>query len=260
MRFNRIFTSAFITLFLLCISTISSAQIGGVNALVKGSVTTTSGGIPDGVSITAYQGTEQIRTTKSTPEGKFTIVLKPGNQYRVTFASAKYYYHEEQLSIPASDKYQEVPMQVSLKELETGRPFTFSNLIFEPKSSNISQNVLGDLESIASAMKHNPKLSLVGTVYPDETPTGKRAKEQNALAASRKSALVAFFAAKNISPSSISIDISTSVPANGTFERMISVDQSSSTKSKKKKKAPATSALKKIMVPQYAQLTMQAPS
>jgi len=257
MRFNRILMFlALLALFFISMTNISPAQIGGVNALVKGSVMSASGGIADGVSITAYQGTEQIRSTKSTPEGKFTMVLKPGTQYRITFASTKYYFHEEQLSVPASDKYEEVPVQVSLKELDLGKPFSFSNLVFEPKSSSISQNVMADLENIANAMKHNPKLTLAGTVYPDEIPSGKKAAVQNGLAASRKSAILSFFASKNIPPSSTSIDISTNVSTNGTFERMVSVD-AAPVKSKKKKKAPATSALKKTMVPQDAELMMQ---
>ena len=253
--------AALIALFFISLPYISLAQMGGITALVKGKVSSTTGNIADGVSITAYKGSESIRSTKSTPEGKFTIVLQPGTQYRLTFASTKYYYHEEQLSIPASDKYQEVPVQVTLKELELGKPYSFSALIFEPKSSDISSSVMQDMEAIANAMRHNSKLTLNGTVYPDETPSGKKAAAQNGLAASRKSALLAFFQSKNIATSNISIEISTNVPANGSFERMISVDAAAPAKGKKKKKATvASSAMKKVMVPQDAELVMQVAS
>lgn len=259
MKSGRIIViTALIALFFISVPQISHGQINKVMALVKGSVTDASGSIADGVSITAYKGTEQIRTTKSTQEGKFTMTLAPGAEYRITFMSTKYYYHEEQLSVPASDKFQELPMQVSLKELEIGRPYSFSNLIFEPKSSNISASVMPDLDNIASAMKHNPKLSLSATVYPDETPAGKKASVQNGLAASRKSALLSFFQSKNIPTSNISIEINTNVPSNGSFERMVTSSDEPVAKGKKKKKTPpATAASKKVMVPQYAQIVMQ---
>lgn len=261
MRSNRVLFLALLAFIIIYSPQISPAQIGGVTALIKGKVNSTSGNIADGVSITAYKGSESIRTTKSTPEGKFTIVLAPGNQYRLTFASTKYYYHEEQLTIPASDKYQEVPLQVTLKELELGKPYQFGNLIFEPKSSDISASVMPDLEAIANAMRHNSKLTLSGTVYPDEAPSGKKAAAQNALAASRKSAIMSFFEAKNIPSSNVSITVSSTVQNNAIFERMVSAEAATPAKGKKKKKAPAaTSALKKLMVPQDAELVMQIAS
>ncbi|MDP4219846.1 MAG: carboxypeptidase-like regulatory domain-containing protein [Bacteroidota bacterium] len=261
MKLHRIASlTALCALFFISIPKISSAQIGGINALVKGSVSNTSGAPAEGVTITAYKGTEQVRTTKSTPEGKFTLVLKPGTVYRLSFVSAKYYFHEEPLSIQQSDKYLEVPVQVSLKELELGRPYSFSDLVFEPKSSNISPNVMADFENIASAMKHNPKLTVTGTVYPDETPAGKKASAQNSLAASRRTALIAFFSSKNIPASNISIEVSTNVPGNGAFERTATAEQPATKGKKKKKGAATTVSTKKIMVPQYAQIIMQVPS
>jgi hypothetical protein len=259
MRPNRI--SPFLALIaLFCFTTTGASQINKVVALVKGTTITPSGNPATDVSITFFKGTERVNSTRSTPEGKFTQVLQPGTDYKVTFNGGKYYYHEEMLSVPASDVYQTVPMSVTLKELELGRPYSFSNLIFEPKSSSISSNVTSDLETIAAAMKHNPKLTLSATVYPDEAPSGKKAAVQNGLAESRKAALLSFFLSKNISPSNVTIEISQNVPTNGSFERMVTADQPAA-KGKKKKKAPApTASAKKVMVPQYAEIVMQNPS
>ncbi len=252
--------TALSALFFIFSSEISHAQMSGVTALVKGDAISASGGIATEGSITVYKGTEVVNKTKLTPEGKFIIVLHPGTDYRITFSSTKYYFHEENLSIPSSDKYQEVKMHVSLKELELGRPYTFNNMIFEPKSSDISPNVSSDMESIANALKHNPKMSVSITVYPDESPMGKKAAVQNGLAASRKSAMMAFFSSKNISSSNISVEVSNSVPTNGSFERMVTMDVPV-VKTKKKKKAPAPGvAAKKMMVPQYAVIVMNVQS
>ena len=262
MKLNR-FTLFFAFIALFSLSTESFSQINKVVALLKGNVVSASGAAATDVSITVYKGSDMINKTKSTPEGKFQVILQPGTQYRISFSGGKYFYHEEQLSVPASDVYQTVPMNVSLKELQFGSPYSFSNLIFEPKSSDISPNVSGDLEAIADAMKHNSKLTLSATVYPDEAPSGKKAAIQNGLAESRKAALLSFFLSKNISQSNVTIEISQNVPANGSFERIVTADQPAATKSKKKKKTPAPTpgvAGKKVMVPQYAEIVMQMPS
>ena len=244
-------------LFFMTAPSASEAQINKAVALVKGVVSGPDGkGVAD-VNITVFKGSERVNTTKSTPEGKFQIVLQPNGEYRITFSNSHFYYHEEQLSVPASDKYQEIKMQVGLKELQLGRPYSFSDLIFEPKSTNISQNVMSDLENIAGAVKRNSKVTLSITVYPDEIPNGKKATIQNGIAASRKSALISFFLSKNVPTSSVSIEISNTVPMSGKFQRTITEDPAP-VKGKKKKKAPAIAITKNIMVPQYAEITMQA--
>jgi hypothetical protein len=255
-RFSILLTIAALVIF----SGTSSAQLSKVVALVKGNVTTPSGSPVSDVSITFYKGSERVNTTKSTSEGKFTQITQPGTQYRVTCSGGNYYYHEETLSVPASDVYQTVPMSVTMRELEIGRPYSFPNLIFEPKSADISSSVMPDLEAIALAMKHNAKLTVSVTVYPDEAASGKKAAVQNSLADSRKAALLSFFLSKNIPQANVTIEISQNVPTNGSFERTVTTDPPA-TKGKKKKKAPAaTASAKKVMVPQYAELVMQMAS
>jgi hypothetical protein len=251
--------AALCALLFLSNSQLSFAQMSHATALLKGDASSASGTASD-VSIAIYKGSEMVNKTKLTPEGKFTVVLQPGNQYRLTFTGTKYYFHEEQLAVPASDVYEEVPMHVMLKELEIGKPYQFSNLVFEPKSSDISPNVTTDMENIAAAMKRNQNLSITATVYPDEIPTGKKASVQNSLADSRKSALMAFFLSHNIAASNIAVQVSMSVPTNGTFERIVTTDPpaTKSKKKPKKTKSPAPGvAGKKMMVPQYAEITMQ---
>ena|SRR5579872_3544995 len=262
MKFNKITILAAVLVFLI-LSHVSLAQMNKVTALLRGDAVSSSGGPATDVSVTIYKGTDVANKTKLTPEGKFTAILQPGTQYRVTFGGGKYYFHEEQLSVPASDQFQNVPMHVTLKELELGRPYNFTNLIFEPNSSIISAAATTEMESIAAAMKHNQKLTITATVYPDQMPSGKNAAAQNALAASRKSAILAFFISKNIPSTNISVTISTNVSSSGTFERVIMQDATPvKGKKKKGKKAAATAAAagKKVMVPQDAEIVMQMPS
>jgi hypothetical protein len=261
MKFQKtIVVSSIIALFFAFGAQVSFAQ--KVTALLKGEAVSSSGGAATDVTIIAYKGTELVNKTKLTPDGKFTIILQPGTQYKLTFAGGKYYYQEENISVPASDKFQTIPFKVTLKELELGTPYQFSNLIFEPKSGDISAAAATELEAIVAAMKRNPKLSITATVYPDEMPSGKKAAAQNELVANRKSALISFFISRNISASNVAVNISTNVRSGGTFERMVTQDVEPVAKAKKKKgktpPAPAPGiAAKKMMVPQNAEIIMQ---
>jgi hypothetical protein len=248
------------SLFSISASTTGFAQASKIVALLKGQVTSQSGEKLKDVQVIVYKGGERINTGKTNTEGKFQIILQPNAEYRIGYSHGSYYYKEETLSIPASDKYQEVPVSASLKELEFGKPYPMSSLIFEPRSSSISSTVLSDLEGLAQVMKRNNKVSLIITVYPDETPAGKNAAKQNDLAAARKAAISTYLLSKNIS--NYTININTSVPP-GKYERtLVMTEEPAATgkKKKSKKAAPAKSVSKKVMVPQYAEFVMRQSS
>lgn len=232
------------------------AQANKPVALLKGQISSTKGGNIADVNVSAFEGSKLINTGKTNTDGKFQIILKSGIQYKLTYSNSNYYFQEEQLSIPPSDKYQEVPKSVQLRPLELNTPYTFPALVFEPKSSKIEPAVMTDLENIAAAAKRN-KLTLKCTVYPDATPTGKSAANQTELANSRKSALTTFFMSKNLSSTNFTIEINNTVPI-GKFERMITESpEEPVSKGKKKKKSKSSKPVtKKAMVPQYAEIVM----
>lgn len=235
------------------------AQASKVVALLKGVVTSTSGEKLKDVQVIVYKGGERVNTGKTNSEGKFQIILQPNAEYRIGYSHAEYYYKEESLPIPALEKYMEVPVSATLKELEFGKPYPLSTLIFEPRSATISQGVMSDLEGLAQVMKRNNKISLAITVYPDEAPMGKSAAKQNDLANSRKAAITTFMLSKNIS--NYTVTINNSVPP-GRYERTLVMTEEPTTSKKKSKKkaAPAKSVSKKVMVPQYAEFVMRQAS
>jgi hypothetical protein len=93
------------------------------------------------------------------------------------------------------------------------------------------------------------------TVHPDETPSGKKTKEQNDLANARKAAITSFFLSKNVTSSMMTVDINNAVPP-GKYERTLT-DTPDATKKKKGKSKAAAPASKKVLVPQYAEIVMQ---
>jgi len=246
-----------LSLFSISVSSNSFAQASKVVALLKGQVSDASGVSVKDAQVIVYKGGERVNTGKTNTEGKFQIIVNPGGDFRIGYSHPSFYYKEEPLVIPSSDKYQEVKLSASLKELEFGKPYPLSTLIFEPRSSSIEPTVMTDLEGLAQIMKRNNKISLAITVYPDETPAGKNAAKQNDLANSRKAAISTFLLSKNIS--NFAININTSVPT-GKYERTIVVTEEAASSKKKKAKKPAKSVSKKVMVPQYAEFVMRSPS
>lgn len=248
-------------LILLVLSLIASglyAQGNKAVALIKGQVSSVSGEKLKDVQVIIYKANgERANTGKSNTEGKFQIIVQPGENYRIGYSHGSYYYKEEALNIAVSDKYQEVPVSAALKELEFNKPYPLSTLIFEPGSATITNGVMSDLEGLAQVMKRNNKISLNITVYPDENPAGKNAAKQTDLANSRKAAINTFLLSKNIS--NYSLNVNNSVPP-GKYERTITVTEEVAAKKKKAKKAAAKTSSKKVMVPQYAEFVMRSSS
>ena len=249
-----------LSLFSISVSSESFAQVGKVVALLKGQVSDASGAKLKDVQVIVYKGGERVNTGKTNTDGKFQIIVNPGGEFRIGYSHPSCYYKEEPLNIPETGKYQEIQVSASLKELEFGKPYPLSSLIFEPRSSTIEPTVMSDLEGLSQIMKRNNKISLAITVYPDETPAGKNAARQNDLANARKAAISSFMLSKNIS--NFSININTAVPT-GRYERTIVItDDAAATgkKKKAKKAAAAKSVSKKVMVPQYAEFVMRSAS
>lgn len=233
------------------------SQASKVVALLKGQVTSSSGERLKDVQVAVYKNGEKVNTGKTNSDGKFQIIVQPNAEYRIGYSHPAYYYKEDPFPIPALDAYKEIPVAVSLKALEFGKPYPLSTLIFEPASSAISATAVSDLEGIAQIMKRNNKISLRITVYPDEAPTGKNAAKQNDLASARKAAITTFLLSKNISNYTININ---NVVPQGRFERTIVVAGDQSTGKKKKSKKPAKTVTKTVLVPQYAEFVMMSLS
>lgn len=235
-RFARLAAIALI----LCISGTASAQLQKVVTLVKGEVTNAEGQAASDVSVAIYKGTEKIFSTKSNKEGKFNATLAPNGTYRVTFNNSNYQFAEQQLVVPAMEKFQETPLRMTLKPLKHGEAFLITSQIFKPKSSMIETEGATRLEDIITTVKQNPKLSLDITVYPDATI--KNSKKQSAdetLLASRASAVKSLLLSRGLSERQFNVVMEKSAPSDAKFEMEI-------VEVKKKKETR-----KKVKVPQY---------
>ena len=188
------------------------------------------------------------------------MVMQPNTDYKLICTNSKYYFAEQPFSIPALEKYQEVPVTVTMKPLELGTAFPFSAPVFEPKSSTVSSKVTNDLDKIAAQMKRNSKLSLSVTVHPDEAATGKKANTQNDLATARKNAIAGYFLGKGINSSMVAVNIS-NVAGSGQFATTVTTSDDTPAKGKKKKKGKASAPVtQNVKAGQTADIVMQVNS
>lgn len=245
-------------LVLLCLTSQSYAQLNKPTALVKGEVRTPDGKPLNGVVVQVYRNGEKINSSK-TNEGKFQVVLSQAGEYKILCTEVSHYSIETPLSIAVLDKYQEIPVSISMKSLEIGSPYPFTAPVFEPRSSTLSPQVTGDLDNIAAQIKRNNKLKLSITVYPDEVPAGKKTAAQTDLANSRKNAIAGYFLGKGLNSMSVSITVSNSVPP-GKFDRASVVAEDTKTAKGKKKAKKTTASAKTVKVPQTADLIMTLAS
>ncbi len=234
----------FSLILILALSTPATAQLQKTVCLLKGELVTSDGQKLSGATVAIYNGTEKVTTTRSNTDGKFTAIVHPATTYRVTFTHPQYSYNEETVVVPATEKYLEVPLHASLRPLHDGQAFALSQPVFMEKSATIEQSALSQLDEIVNEVKHNPKLTLTITVYPDHPIKNpkKDVKEQQ-LAAGRSNAITSFLLSNGVSAKSFSIVKSTDVP-DGQFPRTIT------TAAKKKKKATT----ERVMIPQYVQI------
>jgi outer membrane protein OmpA-like peptidoglycan-associated protein len=228
---------------MLFISSGASAQLQNTVCLLKGDLVGGDGQKLSGATIGIYNGTEKVTTTRSNSEGKFTAILKPATTYRVTFTAPMCAYDEETVVVPATDKYLEIPLHAALKAMHDGQPFALAQPVFSDQSATVEISAIPQLDDIINEVKHNPKLSLSITVYPDHPikSAKKDAKEQQ-LAASRSNAITSYLMSNGVSEKSYTIERATTVP-EGQFPRTAEVV----TTKKKKKGVPS-------LMPQYIQI------
>jgi outer membrane protein OmpA-like peptidoglycan-associated protein len=236
---------------LIFITSNAGAQLSKAVGLLKGDVVSSDGTTLPGVSFSIFKGVDKLTTTKSNSDGKVTTILQPNATYRVAVASSGYMFHEDTLQIPALSAYQEFPLHITLTPLRDGQSFDLPLQIFVPNSSDISSTAMPELGKIANELKHNQKLSVAVTVYPDAPVVSKKDAAEQKLVAGRETSIRSYFLGKSISSERFSVQSVTATIPPGKFPPPPASAQTPA-KSKKKKKAAAPAA--PGLVPQYVEI------
>ena len=233
----------------------TQAQLGKLSkpvGMVRGEVTSKDGQALGGISVTILRGTERVSTTKTTPDGKFSMVLNPGATFRVIINEANYLYHEDTLVIPALTAYQEYPVHVTLVALRDGESLTPETPVFQAGSAKIEAAALARIGELADLLRHNLRLVIAVTVYPDQVINDpKRDAAQVRLADARAGAIRDLFTQHGVLAGRYTFTKATSVPAG----RFPVAGQASAAPAKKKGKGAGGASGK--MLPQYAEFVAQ---
>jgi len=236
---------------LLFITTNAGAQLSKAVGLLKGDVVSSDGTTLPGISFSIFKGVDKLTSTKSNSDGKVSTILQPNATYRVAVTSSGYMYHEDTLQIPSLSAYQEFPLHIVLTPLRDGQPFDLPLQVFVPKSSDISSAAMPELGKIANELKHNQKLSVAVTVYPDAPVVTKKDAAQQKLASARETAIQSYFLGKSISSDRFSVEsITTTIPPGRFAPPPASTQTSAKSKKKKKGATPAAPSL----IPQYVEV------
>jgi outer membrane protein OmpA-like peptidoglycan-associated protein len=239
--------------------------------MLKGDVVSSDGTPLAGISVTILKGTERVTTTKTSREGKFTMVLNPDATYRILVNESQYMYHEDTLVIPAITKYQEYAVHAVLTSLHDGENFSLADPVFLPQSATVQASATNRLDAIVDLLRHNMKLSVQVTVYPDAPitgtgPTSKGAGKdavQKGLVASRATAVRSYFLGKGVQASRFSVVSGTTVPP-GRFAIANVAPPADAPSKKKKKSAPQKAAIQRGaapgLVPQYVEIVAHLAS
>jgi hypothetical protein len=227
-------------------------QLANVVALVKGSVAAADGSHPAGLPLVFLKGTERLTTTKTKPDGTFTMVVNPNAMYRIVVNDPHYMYHEDTVNVPQLSAYEEILVSVYVTPLNNGQRLDPQTPVFLPKATAIDAKGTAELEKIANEMKHNAKLSIAVNVYADK-PVSKKDPSQQQIATARAANLRSFFLGKNIPSSRYDVNaVSDHVP-EGKFDLgpgYASADEPVTKGKKKKQAAPV-----KTLVPQFVEIT-----
>ncbi|HEY3876269.1 MAG TPA: hypothetical protein VGM92_12390, partial [Candidatus Kapabacteria bacterium] len=159
------------------------------------------------------------------------------------------------LNIGALKSYTEFPLHIVVAPLHDGEVFDLAQPVFAPRSQDLLSGSRQELDRIVAQMKHNPKLSLSATVYPDGMPKNKKDNAQNILATARQNTIRSYFLNHGISESRFSVIPNTSSIPPGKFLRTDpSFPPPISTAPVKGRKKKSSAPAPPGMVPQYVEI------
>ena len=238
-------------LFLGAACTNSHAQLSKPTALLKGEVRSEEDqSVVAGLQVAVMKGSDRVASSKTNVDGKFTAIVPPGGQYRISYTSKDYAFREDTINVPSADKYQEIAVRTTVMPLRDNQDFTPKQPVFVHGSSTIDHVAAERLDQLATLVRKNGRVRLQVAVYPDMEITSKKDAPQQRLLDQRATALRSFFLSRNVSSANISVE---ALPTLSGTDATASVMEAPA---KGKKKKPAVShARKAASIAQVVKIT-----
>jgi hypothetical protein len=149
-----------------------SAQ--GVTFLIKGKVVDGQKKALQGVQVIAKDGDEVSGKSKTTASGEFTMTLKPGRYYSMSFERNDLFMSKQDFKVPDGTSYQEISQEFQLRTFAKGDTIQQFPL-FPAGQSNAMPSPLFSM--IPEMLKKMPHLKIKVLVSEGKT-TGKKTKAE----------------------------------------------------------------------------------
>lgn len=141
---------------LLCaLFAVQSAVLAqGVTFLIKGKVVDSKRNVLQGVQVYAKDGDEIVGKSKTTIAGEFTMTLKPGKTYFMSFERSDLFMSQQDFRVPDGKSYQEINQDFQVKVLAKGDTIQQFTLFQEGQSNSKTAELFTMLPEMMRKLLH----------------------------------------------------------------------------------------------------------
>jgi len=175
---------------------LESRTPGTIN--ITGTIKNTSGKPIQGSQIVVKNNVTglQISINYCSPDsGKYSFILKSGDNCNLTYEAEGYLFQSENINVPKSETYSVIKKNIVLERLEAGAKIVLNNIFFDSNKSNLRDESKSEIEKVYNLMQKNPKLMIEVDGHTDNQ--GNPAANLN-LSQARSQAVVSALIAKGI--------------------------------------------------------------
>lgn len=138
----------------LIVYTSLSVHGQGVTFLIKGKVVDTKKQVLQGVQVYAKDGDEIVGKSKTTNTGDFTMTLKPGRTYSMSFERSDVYVANQDFRLPNGTSYQEISQEFTIRVLSKGDTIQQFQVFSPGQSSASNSPMFSMLSTMMKKMQH----------------------------------------------------------------------------------------------------------
>lgn len=171
---NNVCIKAILTVLTMALLTVSTQlQAQGVTNLLKGKVVDEKGIALKGVQVYVKSGDDIVAKSKTTSNGDFTAVLKPGATYIVSFDRYDLFASNQDFSIPASSSYKELEQSFTVRTYTKGMSLGLFQ-VFPAGKTTLNNTAI--FETVQQMMKKMPNMTIAITVSAEGLKAPKKPK------------------------------------------------------------------------------------
>ena len=149
----------------------------GVTFLIKGKVVDQKKNALQGVLVYAKDGDDIAGKSKTTVNGEFTLTLKPGKNYVMSFERSDIFVSQQDLRLPNGTSYQEITRDFQIKVFAKGDTIQQHQVFSSGQSTPNSSNLFTTLPEMLKKLQHlKVKIIVAAGAQAKNASKGKKEK------------------------------------------------------------------------------------